>query len=433
MAAGSVANSDTFKATTPSDREIVLTRLFDAPRRSRVRGHDEAGAREALVGHSRRAATRSRCARLIPAGRGMAFMGKGRGQRRVRGFHGEYREMASRNASYSRRYTSRSPMPNRSSRRADRGGRQDAPDRDAPLSVQGSARHGDPERHDARRRHQLRQARGTGRELQEHSKKHYEDESDEKEDQKALSYLVFSRLRGRFWARVALCRVTTARRLACMCRPESRANAGRSWWRSARRSSRLRAAPRNRPRGRRPSRRHLGGRRRPPDQARRGRACVSLGRAAESAVSEEEALAAKPQHPRRPDRAGRAAGQGQRAQDRRYRTESTPPTPTRRRTSPTRVQEGAGPPQPDGGGHARRAAARTVVTQKLIEREVQTRSVSRPGSHRVLQHQQGEFNFPEEAYRIAQIVVTPVRDSRSRTARVTMRRRRRRRPARRRC
>ena len=33
MAVSSVANSDTFKATTPSDREIALTRLFDAPRR----------------------------------------------------------------------------------------------------------------------------------------------------------------------------------------------------------------------------------------------------------------------------------------------------------------------------------------------------------------------------------------------------------------
>jgi uncharacterized protein YndB with AHSA1/START domain len=32
MAVPRVANSDTFKATTPSDREIVLTRLFDAPR-----------------------------------------------------------------------------------------------------------------------------------------------------------------------------------------------------------------------------------------------------------------------------------------------------------------------------------------------------------------------------------------------------------------
>ena len=32
MAVGSVANSDTFKVTTPSDREIRLTRLFDAPR-----------------------------------------------------------------------------------------------------------------------------------------------------------------------------------------------------------------------------------------------------------------------------------------------------------------------------------------------------------------------------------------------------------------
>ena len=32
MAVSSVANSDTFKTSTPSDREIVLTRLFDAPR-----------------------------------------------------------------------------------------------------------------------------------------------------------------------------------------------------------------------------------------------------------------------------------------------------------------------------------------------------------------------------------------------------------------
>ena len=32
MPVSSVANSDTFKVTTPSDREITLTRLFDAPR-----------------------------------------------------------------------------------------------------------------------------------------------------------------------------------------------------------------------------------------------------------------------------------------------------------------------------------------------------------------------------------------------------------------
>ena len=32
MPVSRVANSDTFKTTTPSDREIVLTRLFDAPR-----------------------------------------------------------------------------------------------------------------------------------------------------------------------------------------------------------------------------------------------------------------------------------------------------------------------------------------------------------------------------------------------------------------
>ena len=33
MPAIRAANSDTFKVTTPSDREIVMTRLFDAPRR----------------------------------------------------------------------------------------------------------------------------------------------------------------------------------------------------------------------------------------------------------------------------------------------------------------------------------------------------------------------------------------------------------------
>ena len=33
MPAIRAANSDTFKVTTPTDREIVMTRLFDAPRR----------------------------------------------------------------------------------------------------------------------------------------------------------------------------------------------------------------------------------------------------------------------------------------------------------------------------------------------------------------------------------------------------------------
>jgi uncharacterized protein YndB with AHSA1/START domain len=33
MAVSRVANSDSFETTTPSDREIVVTRLFDAPRR----------------------------------------------------------------------------------------------------------------------------------------------------------------------------------------------------------------------------------------------------------------------------------------------------------------------------------------------------------------------------------------------------------------
>jgi hypothetical protein len=33
MAVTNVGNSDTFTSTLPSDREVTLTRLFDAPRR----------------------------------------------------------------------------------------------------------------------------------------------------------------------------------------------------------------------------------------------------------------------------------------------------------------------------------------------------------------------------------------------------------------
>ena len=39
MAVSSVANSGTFKVTTPADRDIVITRLFDAPRDSGAPGH----------------------------------------------------------------------------------------------------------------------------------------------------------------------------------------------------------------------------------------------------------------------------------------------------------------------------------------------------------------------------------------------------------
>ena len=40
MAASTVANSDSFKVDAPPDREIRLTRLFDAPR---TLGSDENG------------------------------------------------------------------------------------------------------------------------------------------------------------------------------------------------------------------------------------------------------------------------------------------------------------------------------------------------------------------------------------------------------
>ena len=63
MVVSSAANSSTFTVTTPSDQEIRMTRLFDAPRAPRVRGDDEAGAREASGGDDSARATRCRSAR----------------------------------------------------------------------------------------------------------------------------------------------------------------------------------------------------------------------------------------------------------------------------------------------------------------------------------------------------------------------------------
>ena len=50
MVVSRVGNSDTFTVTTPSDCEIRMTRLFDAPPAAGVRGDDQARARPAVVG-----------------------------------------------------------------------------------------------------------------------------------------------------------------------------------------------------------------------------------------------------------------------------------------------------------------------------------------------------------------------------------------------
>ena len=92
MIGSGAANTDSFKATTPSDREIVLTRLFDAPR---------ALVFEAMTKpeHVRRwwgilDEHHSVTVCEIDLRPGGAWRFTGRGPRGDYGFHGVYREIA---------------------------------------------------------------------------------------------------------------------------------------------------------------------------------------------------------------------------------------------------------------------------------------------------------------------------------------------------
>ena len=53
-----IENTSRAMVTMPSEREIVIERVFDAPRTRRLRRLDEGRARRALVGPKRRAARR---------------------------------------------------------------------------------------------------------------------------------------------------------------------------------------------------------------------------------------------------------------------------------------------------------------------------------------------------------------------------------------
>jgi uncharacterized protein YndB with AHSA1/START domain len=92
MAVSSASNSDSFKATTPSDREITLTRLFDAPR-------DLVFEAMSKPEHVRRwwgilDDQHSVIVCDIDFRVGGAWRFVGRGPRGEYGFHGVYREIA---------------------------------------------------------------------------------------------------------------------------------------------------------------------------------------------------------------------------------------------------------------------------------------------------------------------------------------------------
>ena len=92
MPASLVVNSATFKVTTPSDREIVMTRLFDAPRHLVFEAmtkpeHVKRWWGILAANHSVPVCEID----LRPGGKGRFV---GRGPKGDVGFHGEYREIA---------------------------------------------------------------------------------------------------------------------------------------------------------------------------------------------------------------------------------------------------------------------------------------------------------------------------------------------------
>ena len=159
--ASGVANSETFKVTTPSDREIHLTRLFDAPRAPRVRGDDASPSTSSGGGAASATAIRCRCARSIcaSAARGASSIATRRASAE---FYGVYREITPPGRIVFTEIFA--PFPDAESvvtADAHRRERQDAADRDVGVSVERSARHGAQHRNGEGRRHQLRPPRGT--------------------------------------------------------------------------------------------------------------------------------------------------------------------------------------------------------------------------------------------------------------------------------
>jgi uncharacterized protein YndB with AHSA1/START domain len=92
MAVSSVANSGSFKTTTPSDREITLTRLFSAPRQLVFDAMTKPEHVRRWWGILDENYSLSRCdIDLRPGG---TWHWIGRGPKGEFGFHGVYREVA---------------------------------------------------------------------------------------------------------------------------------------------------------------------------------------------------------------------------------------------------------------------------------------------------------------------------------------------------
>jgi uncharacterized protein YndB with AHSA1/START domain len=91
MAVTRVANSDTFQATTPTDRDIVLTRLFDAPRRLVFEAMSKPEHVRRWWGILDERYSVTVCEIDLRPGGTWRFVG--RGPQGEYGFHGSYREI----------------------------------------------------------------------------------------------------------------------------------------------------------------------------------------------------------------------------------------------------------------------------------------------------------------------------------------------------
>ena len=92
MVGSGAANTDSFKATTPSDREIVLTRLFDAPRQLVFEAMTKPEHVRRWWGILDEHHSVTVCEIDLRPGGTWRFAG--RGPRGDYGFHGVYREIA---------------------------------------------------------------------------------------------------------------------------------------------------------------------------------------------------------------------------------------------------------------------------------------------------------------------------------------------------
>ena len=92
MPVSRVANSETFTATTPSDREIVLTRLFDAPRHLLIEAKTKPEHVRRWWGILDDEHSVTVCDIDFRPGGAWRFVG--RGPKGEYGFHGVYRDIA---------------------------------------------------------------------------------------------------------------------------------------------------------------------------------------------------------------------------------------------------------------------------------------------------------------------------------------------------